>query len=178
MQRLSEAALEGIIRTELTGSRTFYMSGLSWLKIEDELFNTFSSGASMFLIHLGTYYGRSLTKEAKLAFSDTEGIFERLKTMLLTAGWGQLSITRSHGDERNIEIELRNCIFCSEETKSLSCYFLQGVVAGALAEAFGREYKVTETECCRKGAESCKLTATLGSVREVPGVHSAGSETE
>lgn len=178
MQSLSQDVLEGIIRTDLTSSRTFYLSGSSWLQIEDELFRTFSSGASMFLIHLGSYYGRSIVKEAKAGFSDPEGIFERLKAMMLTAGWGQLSINWRQGDERTIEVEMKNCIFCSEETKALSCYFLQGVVAGAMSETFGREYHVTEDECCRRGKESCKLTATLASVRESPGVHSAGSESD
>ncbi len=132
----------------------------------------------MFLIHLGSYYGRSIVKEAKTEFSDPEGIFERLKAMMLTAGWGQLSINWREGDERNVEVEMKNCIFCSEETKALSCYFLQGVVAGAMSETFGREYNVAETECCRKGKDSCKLIATLANMRETPGVHSAGSESD
>ncbi len=177
MQGLSKRTLEGVIRTDLTSARTLYMSANSWLQIEDDLFRTFSTGASMFLIHLGTYYGKSITKEAKLSFTDPQGILDRLKAMMLIAGWGELSIRWRQGDERNLEMELKNCVFCSEETKALSCYFLQGVMAGALSETFGREYKVSETECCRKGADSCKLHATVSAVRETAGIFSSSSES-
>jgi predicted hydrocarbon binding protein len=130
------------------------------------------------LIHLGTYYGRSVVKEAKVGFSDPQGVLGRFKAMTVSAGWGQLSIRWKQGDERNLEVELKNCVFCSEQTHATSCYFLQGVVAGAISETFGREYTVTETECCRRGTESCKLSATQAAVRETPGVNWAAAEAD
>ena len=47
-----------------------------------------------------------------------------------------------------------------------------------MSETFGREYNVIETECCRKGADSCKLSATLAGVRESPGIGAGGTESD
>ncbi|MGC8937349.1 MAG: V4R domain-containing protein [Candidatus Methanomethylicaceae archaeon] len=35
------------------------------------------------------------------------------------------------------------------------CFFLKGFLEGFFREAFGREFKVTETECIAKGDKVC-----------------------
>jgi predicted hydrocarbon binding protein len=169
MESLIERELEGSVRPNPGGPRGFMLSSKSWAEVENELFRNFSTGASMFIFHLGRYYGRSMGSEAKSGSSETKKAFERLELMVEASGWGKLHVRWRKGDE-DIGFELEGCAFCGEDSKVSSCHFVQGVVAGVAAEVMGREYKITETQCSRMGVESCKFIATPTGSRPMQGL--------
>jgi len=73
---------------------------------------------------------------------------------------------------------MERCIFCAEESGVPSCHFLQGVMAGAATEIFGREYRVEETECSKKGAGSCRFSLSMAEVRQSAGLFSMAREMD
>lgn len=159
METFSGHGLEESVLTKTAGSKILQFSAKSWAQYENDLFENFSPAASGFLVRLGREYGKSVAMEVKLHSSDPRVVLEKLKLMALSGGWGELSIQFEHNHE-GVGFELKNCVFCAGKPKVRSCYFLHGIVAGVTSEIFGREFKVTETQCRRAGLGSCKLTAT------------------
>jgi predicted hydrocarbon binding protein len=160
MQTFSGRSLEESVLTKTAGAGSIRFSAKTWARYEKSLFDNFSSpAASDFLVRLGTEYGKTMATEVKLHSSNPEVILEKLKLMAGSSGWGELSVEFDH-DAGGIKFELKNCVFCGGNSKSRSCEFLKGIVAGVTLELFGHAFTVTETRCRRAGLGSCTLTAT------------------
>jgi len=169
MESMAETEPIGVITSRTNGSRVFVLSAQAWSQIEKQLFNTFSTGASSFLVHLGEYYGRAIVREAKAGVQPPA--FERvLQTLASASGWGEISVKGLTRGDTAFTVETRNCVFCSQASQLKSCYFLLGVVAGAAGETFGKQFEATEHQCGHSGSQVCRMTVEPAESRERTGL--------
>jgi predicted hydrocarbon binding protein len=157
MEQLAEVAPDGVMSSKATGARIFVLSAKAWSQIERQLFSTFSTGASIFLVHLGEYYGRAMVREAKVQATEPEGAAKILAALSSASGWGELSVKGSLKGDTTFTVEMRNCVFCSQASQLRSCYFLLGVVAGAAGEIYGKQFEATEHQCGHNGSDVCRM---------------------
>ena len=170
MESMAATEPDGILTSRTNGSRVFVLSAQAWSQIERQLFNTFSTGASSFLVHLGEYYGRAIVKEAKVGTAEHLGFERILQTLASASGWGELSVKGLTEGDTPFTVEMRNCVFCSQASQLKSCYFLLGVVAGAAGETFGRRFEATEHQCGHSGSQVCRMTVEPAESRDRAGL--------
>jgi predicted hydrocarbon binding protein len=170
MESVAGTDLDGVITSRSSGSRVFVLSAQAWSQIEKQLFNTFSTGASAFLVHLGEYYGRAIVRETKAQPGEPEGFERVLHNLAMASGWGELSVKGLTGADTAFTVEIRNCVFCSQASQLRSCYFLLGVVAGAAGETFGRRFEAAEHQCGHTGSQVCRMTVEPAESRDRAGL--------
>ena len=158
MDSVVQTVPNGVLNSSATGARIFILSAKAWSQIERQLFNTFSSGASIFLVHLGEYYGRAIVREAKIQAAEPEAAARVLTELAASSGWGDLTVKGSLQGSPTFTVEVRNCVFCSQASQLRSCYFLMGVVAGAAGEVYGKQFEATEHQCGHTGSDVCRMT--------------------
>jgi predicted hydrocarbon binding protein/uncharacterized protein YqkB len=128
-----------------------------------EIRKLFGSGGDALLYHTGFTTGIEFAKlhreVAELVnLKEPEEIFKKVSaTMFQWAGFGKMhvkSLSQDHG-----EIEVQDSFECELGRGRVTAYsqFVRGIIAGILAELFGKRFNIVEEGCIAKGDPVCRF---------------------
>lgn len=154
----------GAIKRRVSNARVFLVSARSWGIIQQNLFLTFSSGATVVLQEMGRAYGADLAKEGKRWSPHAPDALKALQSLAGVSGWGTVTLRGDPIYESGLTITFDGCVFCSElppaKTGDGVCHFLRGVVGGLTDGLYGGTHEVKETTCAARGGGRCTFRVT------------------
>ncbi|MEM3389439.1 MAG: 4-vinyl reductase [Candidatus Bathyarchaeia archaeon] len=123
----------------------------------------YGASGENFLYHIGFRAGMGfgrLHREAaeKLGIRDPELIYKTISTsMFQWAGFGRMQVVEFKQDHGELMVyDSFECKLGKRRSVTYS-HFVRGIIAGVLAELFGRAYNVVEEECIAMGAPACRF---------------------
>jgi predicted hydrocarbon binding protein len=116
---------------------------------------------------MGKAYGTSLvSKFSQLIVLSSEFKIEEQMNIHMTVvnrlGWGKYTFNKMDWSIPEFEIELTGNIFlenCINGNEAI-CYFIRGVLCGALEEITDNNLNIDLAECYRTGGEACVFSIT------------------
>ena len=130
-----------------------------------EIRKLFGTGGDVLLYHTGFTTGVEFAKLHReiaelVNLKEPEEIFKKVSaTMFQWAGFGKMhvkSLSQDHG-----EIEVQDSFECELGRGRVTAYsqFVRGIIAGILAELFGKRFNIVEEGCIAKGDPVCRFVA-------------------
>lgn len=148
---------DGMLKDRISSSHVFIFSRSAFRSMQGTLYDKFGSGAAVIMYEMGRGYGMKLGTGMLKRGLSPQMAFHEIEKFGYLAGWTD-SHFRVLGD-KEIECVARNSIFTIErpETKSKSCFFLAGALAGNVTSMLNTEFRAEETHCVVGGHELCKF---------------------
>lgn len=148
---------DGMLKDRISSSHVFIFSRSAFRSMQSTLYDKFGSGAAVIMYEMGQGYGRKLGSGMLKRGLSSERAFHEIEKFGYLAGW-----TDSHFrvlSDMELECVARNSIFTIErpETKTKSCFFLAGALAGNVSAMLNTEFRAEETQCVVGGHEVCKF---------------------
>jgi hypothetical protein len=122
-------------------TRVFVLSANGWAALINSIINTFGTAGGVILHNQGVSVGGEIVDSIDLLFrapAASELEVENLKAYFGATGLGKLQIS---GDRGGVQITIEEPVMSGQE-KPVIDQFLVGVVRGALAKIFSRDYVV------------------------------------
>ena len=147
----------GMLKDRITSSHVFIFSRSAFRSMQNTLYDKFGSGASVIMYEMGKGYGTKLGTGMLKRGMTPDMAFREIEKFGYLAGW-----TDSHFrvlSEKEIECVAKNSMFTLErsETRTRSCYFLAGALAGNVSAMLGEDFKAEEIQCTVGGHPVCKF---------------------
>ncbi|MBC7112768.1 MAG: hypothetical protein H5T34_01885 [Candidatus Methanomethyliales bacterium] len=128
-----------------------------------EIRKLFGVGGEALLYHTGFTTGIEFAKLHKetaelINLKEPMEIFKKVSAIMFQwAGFGKMHVKRLSQDHGEIEVE--DSFECELGKGRVTAYsqFVRGMIAGILAELFGKGFTVMEEECIAKGDPVCKF---------------------
>lgn len=126
------------------------------------LYEKHSAESLSWLVEMGKAYGKSLVSKFSqyIMLASELKREEQMEIHMKTInrlGWGKYSFKKIDWSKPMFEIELTNNIFidnCKTGNETV-CYFLRGVLAGALEGITDSSLEIDMRECVHAGGEGC-----------------------
>ena len=150
---------EGIIsrRRGGNGEWVFIFSSKGWSALTRQIDLNFDTRACSLLFEMGHRYGFSLADDIRHYHLEHGQALKILCDRISTAGWGRMSIAGNPNDTGELVVSVRNCAQCEDRTEGAGCYFLSGVISGAITSLYGQAHLAIESACESAGCGYCEF---------------------